>query len=322
MASPSSSFTPLSQAFSGCWPEHATVLVSDSVESDGRFVLHTLAASAAAAAAATATSQAHVLWFCCGAVTDQLTLSSLKRMMSGSGSGSGASSLVASASLPDGSAASNATTKIPPKHTSAEATTTTTAAAHTRSSLTIRSVPSLMDTFLLSEGNNETTRDEEWLARMLLGIVKDWVLATSRQDGSLLVLWDDVSTLANIMGENLTYGLLVSIQALSTTTRPFGLVVRYSHDVDVALEQSQDSMWLGGGGSDGNIGHVESRQSCGVPWERHLVELADVLVDVTPLPSGVTRHAHGRLYISGRTVLVASVYNYCLTDQSVLAMRL
>jgi hypothetical protein len=100
-------------------------------------------------------------------------------------------------------------------------------------------------------------------------------------------------------------------------------VVRYSHDVDVALEQSQESlsMWLGGGGGGGSNGN-DGQVDYGEPWERHLVELADVLVDVTPLPSGVTRHAHGRLYISGRTVHVASVYNYCLTDQAVLAMRL
>jgi hypothetical protein len=315
MASPSSSFTPLSQAFSS-WPEHATILVSDSIDSDGRFVLHTLAA---AAATSSSNQPAHVLWFCCGAVTDQLTLASLKRMLVGSGSSSGSGSsgghaqanLIASASLPDGI---NTKTRIPPNvHT--EATTTP-----TKSCLTIRSVPSIMDQFLLSE-SIETPREEDWLARMLLGAVKDWVLA-SRQHGSLLVLWDDVSTLAKIMGENLTYGLLVSIQALSTTTRPFGLVVRYSHDVDIALEQSQDAMWVaGGGGNDGN-GRVESQSCDGIPWERNLVELADVMVDVMPLPSGLTRHAHGRLYISGRTMHVASMYNYCLTDQSVLAMRL
>jgi hypothetical protein len=317
----SSSFTPLSQAFSG-WllPEHATILVSDSIESDGRFVLHTLAAAAASAATSSSSSSSHhVLWFCCGAVTDQLTLSSLKRMLaSGSGSGGGdKASLVASASLPDGIN----TQKIPPPsvHASAAAADATSTAeattTPTSSTLTIRSVPSLMDKFLLSESIE--TKDEEWLARMLLGIVHDWVL-TRRQHGSLLILWDDVSTLASIMGENLTYGLLVSIQALSTMTRPLGLVVRYSHDVDVAWEESPDAMWLGGGGNGGN-GRVES---CGLPWERNLVELADVLIDVTPLPSGVTRHAHGRLYITGRTMHVASVYNYCLTDQAVLAMRM
>ena len=61
------------------------------------------------------------------------------------------------------------------------------------------------------------------------------------------------------------------------------------------------------------------------PWERQLVEMADTVVDVVPLASGYSREVHGRLIFTSKavsaTIKQQESYNYCLTDNQALVIR-
>jgi hypothetical protein len=124
------------------------------------------------------------------------------------------------------------------------------------------------------------------------------------------------------------------IDGSSTTTNPFSLIVSCSHDMDQEYylaatnqEQSNQSVtgakqaqYIGAGGrgvllsSPAELALLEQRanyellggdsrggESMDVPvWERALVELADGIIDVTPLPSGFARDVMGRLVFTER----------------------
>ena len=84
-----------------------------------------------------------------------------------------------------------------------------------------------------------------------------------------------------------------------------------------------------------------------VAWERALVEMADGIVDVTPLPSGFAKDVHGRLVFTGRwggglgwldeegntaakpfvntssnSNFSTTIVNFCCSDAGVRAIRL
>jgi len=328
--------TPLSQVCR--WEENETILVCDSIESDGRFVLGTLVANLPAEERkhqeqqrASTSIRNRVLWLCCSAMTDQLTLSALSK------SGS-SKSMTGSASLPELSSANSGT---PP------------AAADGR--LTIRSIPTLLSRAISSkqEGDQETPQsfDTESFVKHIYRQVKEWVRfqheKTRNQtedavgeefDERRWVVLDDLSTLGALVGDRLAYGLVLSLQALSRTGGlPFGLAMRCSNDADIEAEGLMDprsTQWFGGAA----VAAVESSTLTGdndgymkeCPWERQLVELADTVVDVCPLASGYTREAHGRLIFSRRgeaagassSSTTTQVYNYCLTDNQALAIRI
>lgn len=71
--------TPLEDVFPWQDENNETTLICDSVESDGRFVLCTLV-SHALRQSQNSSDRNRVLWLCCSSVTDQLTLSALKKI--------------------------------------------------------------------------------------------------------------------------------------------------------------------------------------------------------------------------------------------------
>ena len=289
--------------------ENETVLVCDSVESDGRFVLCTLALQALAAAQSSSSDEKNgrILWLCCSPVlTDQLTLNALKKI--------GCNKLATGgASLPESSSAGQ----------------TSEAKAGIAPLLTIRSIPTLLEQSIL---NNLEDFEEEDFVKEIYRQVKNWLAG---QDSRTWVILDDVSTLAALVGERLTYGLILSLRAhLSKSTYPCGLALRCSGDADIeaaGLTVPRSSDWFGAGGNVATNAS-NSKEPNNAPWERSLVELADTVVDVVPLASGYTREAHGRLIFTSRTTttnannVVAGatsvVFNYCLTDSQVLAIRI
>jgi hypothetical protein len=141
--------------------------------------------------------------------------------------------------------------------------------------------------------------------------VKQWCAEkdASNSTRSWIIL-DDVSTLQNLLGERNVYAFVLSIHSLARKLS-LGFALRVYND----LEQHQSSSneisndWIGAGGvNDRSETFVSSPFS----------ELADFIVDVAPLASGYTREAHGRLIFTGRR---QSTFNYCLTDNKVLAIR-
>jgi hypothetical protein len=272
--------TPLSQVFS--WQENETVLIADSVESDGRFVLCTLSSQVLS-------RRSNILWLCSTAITDQLILGALKKI--------GCDKMATmSAYLPENG---HPTPEMLPR-------------------LTIRSIPTLLD-HALGHVEDEAF-NEEIFVKDLYQKIKVWRLLQDKSDqhSESWVILDDVSALATLVGERLTYGLVLSLQALKVK-HPFGLAIRCSNDSDIeaaGLMVVRSSDWFGAGGE------AAHNDRSTIPWERTLTELADTVVDVLPLASGYTREAHGRLIFTGRSTETTAVFNYCLTDNQVLAIRI
>lgn len=337
----SSVHTPLSEVVRRCWDEKSnnqegeTILVMDSLESDGRFVLGTLVSSVlqqetSAATRGTkgkkdTTGSPRVLWLNCTTMTEQLTLSALKKIGC-------PKSATSTANLPDARSS------------------TTTISASVSAGLTIRSIPALLRHKILTakkdrsgDRSDAVNADEdgvgmEAFVKMLYREVKSWTANNEtekcRKDRRWVVL-DDASTLAVLVGEPLAYGLILSLQALSRSSldHAFGFVIRAANDTDVevaALLEPRSTQWFGGGSgimAAGDDSTNNVRDAC--PWERQLVEMADTVIDVVPLASGYSREAHGRLLFtpkaSAAAVGAAStqvVYNYCLTDNEALAIRI
>lgn len=288
--------TPLSQIVT-C-NNFETLLVTDSVSCDGRFVLYTIAA-----AALTKTSKAvqsvptftvsltdsnhvksRVLWISCTSVTDESIINALKKI--------GCDRDVLS---------------------SIAITTTHTKDFNGSERLCIHSITSS-----ISEATSCDVDDDASFVKALYGHIKDFV---SKHDKNALeiptiIIVDDISALSVLVGERLAYSLIFSLNSLkSITTHPFGLVVRCSNDYDIDAAELAVT---------GRVVNSDQSTTTNIPWERSLVELADSIVDVTLLPSGYSREVHGRISLSNRSADASSTgtYNFCLTDNQVLVMRL
>ena len=295
-----------------------TLLVTDSVSCDGRFVLYTVVAAAlnnsrastALSFNATATttttnesstaksnhSNSRVLWISCTSVTDESILNAFKKIglerdvMSSSSSSTSHSVILnntRTAEFDDG-----------------------------LERLRIHSIPSSLAEATLHETNE--FNDFAFMKELYVSI-KAFVSKQNKNSTKVptIVVIDDLSALSVLLGERLTYSLILSLSSLKLSEMyPYGLAVRCNNDYDI------ESSGLAG---RGHIKHNDlSATSANVPWERSLVELADSIVDVTLLSSGYSRDVHGRLTISGRVAEASNtgIYNFCLTDNQVLLMRL
>ena len=334
----------------------SSILIVDSLESDGRFLLYEIAtqvllvsAGDLASSSTTASSKnsaaplhpprppprssatppaptqnhgslSRVLWLSGSPVTPRLIRNGLKRM---------GCPLVGAA--------------------------TTATAAHQQDRLVIRSLTEELGTALLnggggagagggvsppSEDSTETTVPsrvldlEDWVRNHLLSSLHQWAMASSllpkndkedeqRPSGDDVswILLDDVSTLVTLLGEKLVLALIQSVQALARA-RNIGLVVRCTRE-DVPFQPvsaKSSSVSSSYGDWIGASGSLQVPRSS--PWQSLLVELVDHVVDVCPLPSGPTRDAHGKLVMSHIEYGRMSVCNYCLTDTKALAIRL
>ena len=326
-------------------------LVNDSMGTDGRFLLYTLASqvlsssssgntNSMSSAANTASQQkrGRVLWLACGPVGEGQILQGLKKIGC------------------DKTALSQAVLAAKQSGDSTEKES---------SLLTIRSLATELSDSLLD--SNEPFSEQDFVKRLYQYILKEW-LPTETEDGHTYNNWiivDDVSALANLLGETLVYGLLLALNARSHKDKSngFGLVVRCSNDYEAAslpsfsgssVASSGPPEWFGAGGgalsSRSNTHYSSTNMDAEIPWERSLMELADGVLDVLPLTSGYTRELHGRIVMTqmphGRgwlgdgedprekntTSLLASrrstqqkqqlpmqIINYCITDQKIVA---
>jgi hypothetical protein len=282
-----------------------TILVCDSIETDGRFVLYTLATQILKKQVC-----GRVLWLTGSPVTDRQVAMALKK--------SGCD--VAAAYLRDASK-SHQNLKI--QSLAADVATT----------------------LLSLEEEEEKEFDPETFLKQIYKQVKTWLQDGKSSEGLSWVLLDDVSSLAAIFGEKIVFCFIDSLNALAMRwqgTNAFGMVIRCSHDLDQTLnkratdidEEKDQTGWMGAGG----LGHkqqLKHNQQHWIPWERSINESVDAIVDVVPLTSGYSREAHGRLIFSecpsGRgwgapqkntSSWNELVINYCLHDNGVRAIRL
>ena len=321
-----------------------TVLILDSLESDGRFVLGTLVSSLLSPRPDYRTTAAQqykrhnptskkdsdadhrILWLNCTTMTDQLTLAALQKFGC-------PKSVTSTAHLPESSSSTSTSS------------TSLLEQSVTDSALTIRSVPALVRRMMMEshvEEENETM-DLESIVKSLYRQVKTWLCSKQQQQrvadnkgpvdkGQKWVILDDVSTLAVLVGERLAYGLILSIRALSANNcssehHAFGLVIRASNDYDIErslLVDPRSTHWFGGTMDNADDGIDDgSKDDDECPWERQLVEMADTVVDVVPLASGYSREVHGRLIFTSKAApaIQQDCYNYCLTDNQALVIR-
>jgi hypothetical protein len=292
------SSVPLTEALPWSPKCNRKVLVCDSVETDGRFLLHTLCTQALA-------GNGRVLWLTGGPVTETQVATGLKKIGCDAATGY----------LRNGASPS----------------------------LNIKSLAVEIATQTLVADDDQAWNAEAYLKKIYKDI-KTWVQQQDDSKGPSWVLLDDVSALASLVGERLVYCFVDSLSALASRLgeHSFGLMIRCSHDVDQEFLKEQalndnntNPGWVGAGGQSRDLQRQEW-----IPWERHLVELADGIVDVVPLTSGYSREAHGRLIFSeqpgGRgwsdgnssstqatsTPWNKLVINYCIQDNGVRAIRL
>mmetsp|Transcript_20868 Transcript_20868/g.23840 ORF Transcript_20868/g.23840 Transcript_20868/m.23840 type:complete len:313 (+) Transcript_20868:55-993(+) len=270
------------------------ILVTDSVDTDGRFLLYaqacqTLLLFQKVKQAVDMESSPSVLWLSCGVLNESLVASSLRRMGC--------------------EAASNYIRE--PKDTHLW-----------KGPLSIHSI---MTELAKEEQDTSDGRNETYF-KNLYKRIKSWSAEFCNMAVILpLIVIDDASALGNMFGERLTYFFLSYVRSIPRTN----IIVRCSNDIDKEIFVEQDLPavhpsrkvdWFGAGGE-----RRESHQlsPCKAIWERTLIELANWVVDVVPLASGYSKEAHGRIIVSAIPSSEPSlVMNYCLHDTSVSAIRL
>lgn len=312
-------------------PPNRTVLINDSVGTDGRFLLHTLASqtlrggggsssagssfrrasptdsSAAASLAPPSSSSApggRVLWLGCTPASVKQIASALKKI------GCDAS-LTTAASLATSVGASSPAT------------------AKTRR---LEIVPIMLEaaTEILSssaddedreDGENDAAFANNEFLKKLYKRIKTWLSESSSQKHPHLIVVDDATSLATIFGPTHTEFFVRQVRSLILRQGNASMAVLCSTDADqdryltaaakegganvnVAGGGSAKSTWLGAGSDlyalEQEYQQVVGGAGTGSAWERNLVELADGIVDVMPLQSGFSLEAHGRLVFTER----------------------
>lgn len=285
------------------------ILVCDSIETDGSFVLSTMTAQLfsttlspqlsstrirAKGSGRQQTTMPRALWLSGNASTEKQVAMALKKL----GCDAGASYLRKSI---------NDATNVP----------------HGQSGLTIRSLSSEFSDLILKcnieddEDDNPIFNNEKYL-QSLYSDVKTWITHTDDamddeeqnvQANTSWVILDDVTALAAILGETLVYCFVESLLSIvnrqnKSFSRQCGFIVRCSGDLDQILyrtevnERNDHSGWFGAGGLSHKHATRDTLYRTFVPWERAIEESVDAIIDVLPLLSGFSREAHGRLILS------------------------
>lgn len=147
----------------------------------------------------------------------------------------------------------------------------------------------------------------------LLAIVQDW-RETVTDENHPLVIIDDISTLAALIGEREAYLLAYWARDLSFELG-FHLVIRCLGTDETSFQAT--IAYFGAGGKKCNVNDDDE-----VYWEAGLAELAGQIIDVRPLASGYSRDAQGRFLISDKQQKKHSrLYNYMLLDNDIRVFR-
>lgn len=282
--------TPLIEAFpwsreGGTHPSRH-ILVTDSIEADGRFLLHSIASQTL-----NNTAQNSVMWLSCGPLSEKLIATALRKM------GCDA----ASAYL---------------KHY-------INTANPWKGPLVIHAILGEAITLYKDE---DQLQPEVYLRHLYQRIRswRAEISSQGSRKHVLLVL-DDVSALGNLLGERLVYFFISYLRALegvvllircSNSSDKGGLDFG-SNEPSLTSPRDRSTLWFGSGGTS-------SMRSTGssAPWERSLLEFVDWVVDVLPLTSGYSREAHGRLVFTSIGGVSRVLMNYRLEESAISAICL
>uniref|UniRef100_A0A6U9VQQ9 Uncharacterized protein n=1 Tax=Pseudo-nitzschia australis TaxID=44445 RepID=A0A6U9VQQ9_9STRA len=280
------------------------ILVCDSVETDGSFVLSTMTARLFSSPSSMSSSFApgpkgmsrqrslsrKALWLSGNASTERQVASTLKKI----GCDAGAAYL-----------------RNSKNNSSSE--------KQSCNGLAIRSLAVEISDHILGKKNESNDEfDAENYLKNVYKDIKAWLNDydnNTEQEGKVAeldtswIILDDATALASILGDTLVYCFVESLINLlgrkeTSSTRQCGFIIRCSGDVDQMLhkiegsEGKDHSGWVGAGGLAHKQAVNDTINRTLVPWERALEESVDVIVDVLPLLSGFSREAHGRLIFS------------------------
>jgi hypothetical protein len=188
----SSSTTSLMDVFP--WSsDPCTILVGDSVQSDGRFVLHSLASQVLGS------SNGRLLWLSGAPLSPTLVATALKKI-----------------------GCDAATIYLRDKQSGKSPLCIR--------SIPCELGDQVADS-MGEDGSDETfcMQIVEAFTKQLYREVKAWVTLQQSQHSPSWVILDDVSAMAALLGSRLTYSLILSLRAHSSE-HPFGLVIRCSQD--------------------------------------------------------------------------------------------
>jgi hypothetical protein len=331
-----SSTVPLGQAFpwntSESYPK--CVLVTDSIETDGRFVLYAMVQDLLKSSAFSSNPQCRrrlvvppneenvsksphdnnnksILWLSCHGMSEGQIRTSLKKI---------------------GCEDVNNTSKTI-RGIRNDDVITTNSGLWTQS-LVIHNI--------LLDWSSQSSRDPEIYLKSLYHKIKDWSMIRPFN----CIILDDVSAMENcISHDRYFYGFLSYLANLPN----IHLIMRCSNDSDQRMLSITSSTsttrvsglpvnstnWIGASGRplQNCIYDIHDK----IPIDRTLVEWADWVVDVVPLSSGPSREAHGRIVFTRRihdstqsqaqakksqSQETVVVFNYCLHDTSVQVIRL
>ena len=185
-----------------------------------------------------------------------------------------------------------------------------------RRSLCIKCLPIELAGGLLNSNDTADPVDVEQYMKRLFHQIQEWLCDAG---SAPLIVVDDASTIAVLVGDVVTYQFLSSLCSLCTRRTPFALCIRCAGDLDYEpLEQSSNGA-LAFFGAGGMLQGPDDSAS----FESRLGELADLIIDVVPLTGGPTRDVHGRILFTSfiEDEVQVSTYNFSLHDNKVEAIR-
>jgi len=263
-------------------PNHgSTILVTDSLETDGRFILQILAcqylSSKEQSNGGNYNNNNRVVWVSCDATNERQLVTALKKFGCDS------------RNLPSQTSLLSQTEKEDHLHWK------------------FLSVPQIISS-TISE-HTDSTDILESCAKTVHSQIRDFSLSASlaaKQGEPLtkcgtLVVFDNVSSLVESLGEVLTYAVIQRVRGMLRSNGCGCLVMRISNELqDISgelttmLTQERRTLCVGFGGEQESISSVSSFEN-GL-----MVELADGIIDVLPLQSGFSNEAHGRIAVTER----------------------
>jgi hypothetical protein len=286
------------------WGDHSpptggrTILIYDSAESNGRFLLYTIAAQTLKLQQTSSSSSSssdntrddkrpHVLWIHCGTKTDSQIYAGMKKNgidVKGTKLGESKIHILRSIS--------------------------------TDNSML---VPQILSQNNQPETNTSSWDDEKKSLKLLYQRIKN----ITSQWSKYVIILDDASFMSTYFGGNLTFAFIQKVRNMvrkESLIKQNSLILLASNDLDqecFAQSTNQQEKNVTGGknmqyigaGGKGMLNDPESLTSMELGslyelgemvWERALVELADGIVDVLPLASGFAKDVHGRLVFTCR----------------------
>mmetsp|Transcript_21758 Transcript_21758/g.28133 ORF Transcript_21758/g.28133 Transcript_21758/m.28133 type:complete len:360 (+) Transcript_21758:142-1221(+) len=262
-------------------PAPTTIVIQDTLETSGRFLLYLIAKDASVSVSTSTTTtgivKRKVLWLSCTASqNERLIRQGLAKLPSSSSSAAAAPSVGSARSVHQND-------------------TITICNVVEEFETAMRESPSLFDPLKFVQ------------QKLYQKIVKPWIVKQQQQQGDqeLFIFVEDISALATLVGARLAHAFVFQLQALQQKLQlqqqqqqqkqsSFSLVITCAGEDD---GDSKDApLWVGAGGESDRDHAVTRRRR--IAWESSLMELADWIVDVVPLTTGMSRNVHGRIIIT------------------------